>query len=439
MVQFFLTTLLLLFASESFGQILTLTPSLSLGERYDDNIFQNDTDKETDFITVLTPGVQLRYQPVSETLLELDYYANFEFFAQNTAQNQVGQRGTLSFVSPITPFFSITLRDSLIVTEEPQDRFVEIDEATGLRPTSQESRQQTIRNSATVMLGAQLSARSTLSLLFDSFIEDVEEADEVDEFRYTLGAEFGYLMNIRRESRLRFFYDATLHNFSENAPLSPGQAETPDFQVHTFNVGYLHSFSPTLSGDAAVGYAMTASDDPAEDDNTAIVANTGLTKTLRDGRIALRYRRNFTSGRGDGGSVLADIFTLAIASALTPKITAGLGTNFSIFDFQARDDDDRTFWTIRPSLAYQMLRFLRLSFDYGFSITDYDSSARADRTEHLLTFISQFTIREALFLSLIYRHRTRQFSEGDTDDDVPFSRNEVLLTVTYAPTFLFGR
>ena len=325
-VQFFIITILLFTAAESFGQILTLTPSLSLSERYDDNIFQTDTDEETDFVTIVTPGIQLRYQPASNTLLELNYRTDFEFFAKNPDQNQIGQRGTLRFNSPITPRISIDLHDTLIITEDPGDRFVDIDEATGLRSESQEDREQTIRNRAAATLEVLLLARSTLSLLFDSLIEDVEDDDEVDEYRYTLGAELGYLTNVLRGNRLRLFYDVTFHNFSENGPLLPGQAEEPDFEVHTINAGYLHTFSPTFSGDVAVGYAITASDDAEQDGNTAFVANLGLTKTLRDGRITFRYRRDFTSGGGDGGSVLADIFTFAISTGLTPKITASLGT-----------------------------------------------------------------------------------------------------------------
>ena len=438
-MQFFITILLLCAASEAFGQILTLTPSLSLSETYDDNIFQTDTDEETDFITTVTPGIQLRYQPASTTLLELDYRLDFEFFAKNSDQNQVGHRGTLRFASPITPRLSIALRDTLIITEEPGDRFVEIDEATGLRSESQENREQTIRNRANVTLEYLLLSRSTLSLLFDSLIDDVEDPDDVDEFRYTLGAELGYLTNVPRGNRLRLFYDVTFHNFSENGPLLPGQAAEPDFQVHTINVGYLHTFSPTLSADAAVGYAITASDDAEQDGNTAFVANLGLTKMLRDGSITFRYRRTFTSGGDEGGSVLADIFTFAISTSVTPKITASLGTNLSFFDFQESGDDDRNFWLIRPSLAYQMLRFWRLSFNYEFAITNFDSSTRADRTDHRLSFASQFTIREALFLSLTYRYRVRQFDAGDAEGDEDFNRNEVMLTLTYAPTFLFGR
>jgi hypothetical protein len=173
-VQFLLTTVLVLCTSASFGQILTLTPSLSLSESYDDNIFETSTDEETDFITTITPGIILRYQPSSNTLLDLDYHADIQLFARNTEENQIGQRGTIRFTSPITPFISIALRDTLIITEEPGDRFADIDETTGLRSVSQESRQRTIRNRATANLEILLTARST-GIPLDNLIENVED------------------------------------------------------------------------------------------------------------------------------------------------------------------------------------------------------------------------------------------------------------------------
>lgn len=436
-VQLAIAIGLLFFARESCGQTLTLTPSLSLAERYDSNIFETDTAEETDFITTISPGIRWRYQPSSETLLEGNYNVNFEFFAENTDQNQVGQRGNLRFSSPISRLFSIAVSDSLIITEEPVDRVVEIDQETGLRPTSQESRQQTIRNRATATLDVLLTARSTLSLLFDSLIEDVEAPDEVDEFRYTLGVELGYLTHIRRNSRIRLFYDVTFHTFSENAPVAPG-TEQADFEVHTINIGYRHEFSPTLSGDVAAGYAITTSEDPIIDGDTAFVANVGITKALRTGAIALRYRRTLTSGRGEGGSVLADIFTATASSRLAPKITASLGTNLSFFNFQESDANNRTFWAVRPTLIYEVLRFWALSLAYDFSLTDFEGAEEADRTDHRFSFSSQFTVRQSLFLSLSYLYRSRHFGEGIPEDN-EFDRHQVMLTLTYAPTFLFGR
>jgi hypothetical protein len=93
--------------------------------------------------------------------------------------------------------------------------------------------------------------------------------------------EFGYLTHVSRGNRIRLFYDLTFHNFSENPPLQPGETEQPDFQVHTINIGYRHAFSPTFSGDVAMGYAITTSNSSLAGENAALVANFGLVKTLR--------------------------------------------------------------------------------------------------------------------------------------------------------------
>ena len=159
---------------------------------------------------------------------------------------------------------------------------------------------------------------------------------------------------------------------------------------------------------------------------------------MRTGQAAFTYRRGFTSGGGQGGSAIADIFTVAFTTDITPRVTAGLSTNLSFFDFPQATDTDRLFWTIRPSLAYQILRFWRLSLAYDYALTDYDRATVADQYSHRLTFISQFVLQERLFLNLNYRHTSRRFGTGTaTGNTREFDRNEIMLTVTYAPTFRF--
>src|SRR5713101_8229891 len=61
-LQGIIVVLLALVATAAYGQEpsqrLTLTRSLSVGERYDDNIFETRTNKQHDFITVLSPGIR---------------------------------------------------------------------------------------------------------------------------------------------------------------------------------------------------------------------------------------------------------------------------------------------------------------------------------------------------------------------------------------------
>src|SRR4029434_10284239 len=86
------------------SQRLTLTPSLSLGERYDDNIFETQTNKQHDFITVLSPGIRVQYLPTAPTLgtqLDLNYHANIGFYTDHSSLNNVGHLLSLTLASPL--------------------------------------------------------------------------------------------------------------------------------------------------------------------------------------------------------------------------------------------------------------------------------------------------------------------------------------------------
>jgi hypothetical protein len=418
------------------GQRLTLAPTLSVGERYDDNIFETDSNKIDDFVTIISPGIQLRYLPMRDAALDLAYRADFEIFADQTDENSVSHRALLKFTGPLTRSLSIDAGDTLIITEEPITRRLEIGEETGGRPVSEQSRERTLRNNANVRLDVQLAPRVLLGLLFASLIDDVNVPQEVDEYRYTLGAEFGYLVHLARASRVTVAYDVDFHTFAQNA----GGITAADFNVHSALVGFRHAFSPTLSGNAAIGYSVVTSDDPIQDGESAIVGNIGIIKTLRTGQIAANYRRDFTTGGGQGESALADIFTATLTINITSKVTASLGTNLSFFNFQEAQarEDDRLFWTIRPSLAYQALRVWRLFLAYDYALTDYDPATTADRYDHRVIFLSQLMLKEQLFLNLSYIYRSRQSSTGTTVSGTQsFDRNEITLMLTYAPTFRF--
>jgi hypothetical protein len=411
-----------------------LTPALAVGERYDDNIFEDNSNKSDDFVTVVSPGILLRYLPMRDAELNLDYRADIEFFADHTEENQVAHHGLFSFTTPLTRIFSINVRDAVIATDDPNGRRLPTDEETGGRPASDQSRARTFRNRADVTLGMQLAPRALLDLIFASLIEDVDIPQEVDEYRYTIGTEFGYLVHTARASRVTVSYNVTFHKFVQNE----GGITAADFNVHQALVGFRHDFSPTLSGNVAMGYAVVTSDDPTQDGDSTLVANLGITKTLRTGQAAFAYRRGFTSGGGTGGSVVADVLTASFATNITPKVTASLSMNLSFFDYQKATQNDRVFWTIRPSLTYQILQFWRLLLSYDYALTDYDRATTADEYNHRVIFLSQFRLRPQIFLDLNYRYTSRHFSTGTAGSSRDESnRNEIMLRLTYAPTFRF--
>src|SRR4029450_11292332 len=183
--------LLTLIVTAAYGQEgqeptrLTLTPSLSLGERYDDNIFESNTNKQHDFITVLSPGIRVHYLPTAPTLgtqFDFDYRANIEFFADHSSENNVGHFLSLMLDSPLSPSLQVNLRELLLITENPLARDQRLSDPTGLRAASQQQRERTIHNEAQGRADIRLGGRTSLGVVFGNLIDNVYVPQELDEF-----------------------------------------------------------------------------------------------------------------------------------------------------------------------------------------------------------------------------------------------------------------
>src|SRR5215510_4791221 len=207
--QGIIVVLLTLVVTAAYGQEpsqrLTLTPSLSLGERYDDNIFATQTNKQHDFITVLSPGIRAQYltpPPTLGTQFELDYRAAINFYADHSSQNNTAHFLSLTLASPLAPSLDVRMRESLVITNNPLARGEQLFSPTGFRPASQQQSERTLSNQAEAGADIRLGGRTSLGVLFRSLIDNVDTPDELDEFRYTVGTELGYMFNVARKSRV---------------------------------------------------------------------------------------------------------------------------------------------------------------------------------------------------------------------------------------------
>ncbi|VAX34743.1 hypothetical protein MNBD_NITROSPIRAE03-301 [hydrothermal vent metagenome] len=90
---------------------LSLTPSISLREEYNDNIFLTAYDEEGDFLTSLSPAIALTYAARGLDLA-LDYRLNFDFYRYNPHRNEIRQLGRFeSTLSPYRDIFFIRVSD----------------------------------------------------------------------------------------------------------------------------------------------------------------------------------------------------------------------------------------------------------------------------------------------------------------------------------------
>ena len=89
--------LLLVRPQASFAQWRTeLTPYVSIGELFDDNLYLDSTDEKSDYITTVTPGLNLKV--LSEhSQLELAYAPTFVWYAEEDQNDTVRHLGNITY------------------------------------------------------------------------------------------------------------------------------------------------------------------------------------------------------------------------------------------------------------------------------------------------------------------------------------------------------
>ncbi|MBI5055402.1 MAG: TIGR03016 family PEP-CTERM system-associated outer membrane protein [Nitrospirae bacterium] len=106
--------LLAVYESSSFAGV-SIAPSVKLKEVYNDNLFLSKSGKEEDFITDISPGIMLTYNPNRAVDISLDYSLSLRFYRNHSELNDTSIRDTQhvdlkSLVQPFDHFF-INLTD----------------------------------------------------------------------------------------------------------------------------------------------------------------------------------------------------------------------------------------------------------------------------------------------------------------------------------------
>src|SRR3990170_7274096 len=94
-VVFLFLFLLILSVKTTLAFEYTIEPSLSLSEEYNDNIFLDHTDRVDDFITYISPAIDLSVRS-STSELKIGYSPTFSFYKSNNDLNETAHRFSLN-------------------------------------------------------------------------------------------------------------------------------------------------------------------------------------------------------------------------------------------------------------------------------------------------------------------------------------------------------
>jgi hypothetical protein len=387
--------LLLLLPAGGFADCrVEMIPRISLTEVYDDNINLDSTNEESDYITTLSPGIDLRILS-AKTSLTLDYAPTWVWYDENDQYDTTRHTGLLDFRQTISEHLTFNLSDTYIKSEEPLEEDEEVESARTTRNTYQRNRgtaglryqfgpednaglryshnlllneDPTLDDGAiqnlfgdmsywfTIQSGVQLNYGFTKAIFWQ---DDGELSD--DDYD---GNEAGitYIQRFSRQTRASAGYNFTNRNF---------EGTTEDYKVHEVGIDLGHEPSSDLSLNLRIGHFWQQNE--LSENETGYTYDALLEKRFNRGRFSIggtggwdeayleAERRGFTRFWSANTS---------IEYRLLERLTCYTRASFR----HDRDATDRAWETVRGNagLRVSFLRWFSAALDYSYADRDND-------------------------------------------------------------------
>ncbi|HEU4370465.1 MAG TPA: hypothetical protein VFV05_19765 [Methylomirabilota bacterium] len=331
----------------------TLTPSITITEEFNDNIFIDNNRREWDFITGFTPGLAITFEDATRRL-NLAYSFTAEVFARETDESHAFDRQ--SFVGEaawrVDPRLTLTLADTFAFSTDTNQVAAE-----GVSTGRDRAWSNTLTGGAAWQFDRLTGLRGGLGWTVERFDNseardsDVYRADVALDRRLTarltgsVGYEFAYF-DIDREERTT---------------------------VHTPRGGVAWEATPTITLSLNAGPAFELKEDRGTRVTPAVAA--GYRQRLPIGAWGLSYDRSIGTAGGLGGttdnqliSAFLDVTTLA--RGLTVQVTP----RYAIVESPRDDSIDVRSFTLGLHAIYRITPVIALVAGYQFFRQRSDST-----------------------------------------------------------------
>ncbi len=350
---------------------ITLIPSIAVSEEYTDNLFQNNNDRQSDFITGFSPALTLLVNRPSYQI-SAGYSFTSEIYAIESRFsgpfNRQGFVGNSLF--RLTPQLTLTALDTFLY-----DRNGNI---TSQRTTG---RQESWTNTFTPGVAWQATAQSLLSVNATyTALRFPGGGTGLDSDTYQLQGTFAYTFTPRFTGTVGYRFTYLDLERSDNST------------THTPTLGFIYRLTPTLTAALSGGPAIT--DIRGETFITPYIA-ASLTKQFQWVSATIQYNRDVSTAGGFGGTTDTQTAsgTLAVFAlrGLTVAFTPAYTKSESVSNRQAGQVDVQSF-SLGLSALYQIARYVGVFAGYNFlhERTGNSSSQQADIDQNRVRIGVQF-------------------------------------------------
>jgi putative beta-barrel porin BBP2 len=392
----FLLILLFSFSPTAFAKYhFDFTPSISVSEVYDDNIYLSSTNERSDYITTVTPGFNLNILSENNHL-ELSYAPGFVWYGKEDQNDTIRHSGSLAFGQDLTQHLKFELTDTYIKSEDPLEDTEDIEGIRNTRNTYQ-------RNTARISLRYLFGPENSLTVDYRHSLLENEDKTLDDGRTQVPSAKMIYWLNVKNGLELNYGYTKAdfwrddnsiagddydgnsagiryIHRFSPHTKGSIGyDFETRDFDglsedydVHTGSIGFDHEFSPDLSLSVGGGYFIQKND--WSDNEDGYTYNVSLMKQFERGSISIG---------GDGG--WDENYLDAEQRGFTRYWRVNANFDYEILEalrgyagssYRAEKDpgsDKRKTLRGNCGIKWTFLRWFSLSLDYSYADSNDDN------------------------------------------------------------------
>lgn len=331
---------------------VTITPTLTVTQEYNDNILLNNDDKRSDFVTGFTPGITLAVERATYRLLAgYNFTAEIYWKEENEARNDAFSRHNLDVdgMWRLDPRWTLALTNVFAFTSDTNLLAPE-----GVSVGREEAHSNTLTGSVAYALSRLTTLRGTASWSLLRFGDeelqdsDIYRADATVEHAFTTrltgtaGYQFGYF-DIEREERstthtprLGVIYRATptITLSLSGGPAIEVREDSSTRVVPVVTAAYRQRFdfgNVSLAYDRYIGIAAGLG---GTTDNQTITGSVELTRLARGFTIALTPR--YATVESDDERIDVTAFTVALQA--TYRINAWAAAVASYQFFQQRSD-----------------------------------------------------------------------------------------------------
>jgi hypothetical protein len=405
--------LLLLIPAGGFADYrVEMIPRISLSEVYDDNINLDVTNEESDYLTTVSPGINLTMSS-QRTSLSLDYSPTWVWYDENDQNDTVRHAGSLALTQRPTEHTTLSLSDTYTRSEEPLETDEEIQSARRSRNTYQ-------RNSGSAGFSYQFGPENTLNLGFRHSYLKNEDPTLDDGTIQSPFANITYWFNVKNGLDLNYGYTKAIfwrddglppgddyeghaagmtynHRFTTSSRGSAGytftsrdfEGTTENYEIHEGSIDFAHDISPDLS--LGIGVGGFIQDNETSDDEAGLTYDISLRGAQRfeRGRFSLASSAGWDEAYLEAERRGFTRFWRAQAS-IDYSLTESLSSYARASYRRDKDTTDREWqtWRGNAGLRLAFLRYFSASLDYTYTERDDEVDTGDYRVNRLMLILT---------------------------------------------------